>query len=156
VAGAVARAQPPRYDEPITASWREAYAPTHAALQAFVDALSDVEADRVVHYADMRGTLQQIPLAQAITHLVNHGTAHRAETGVLLERLGQSPGETLTTSTFASSTRRGARRRGGNGQRGAVASDHGPTRQDGVAGQRRPAPPRRSVASRIRYRQETA
>jgi len=39
------------------------------------------------------GTPYQAPLAQLITHVVNHGTAHRAETGMLLERLGRSPGD---------------------------------------------------------------
>lgn len=87
------RGEPPRYDEPIAAPWREAFAPTHAAFRAFVEALTGAEADRVLRYPDMRGTVRQIPLAQAITHLVNHGTAHRAETGLLLERLGRSPGD---------------------------------------------------------------
>jgi uncharacterized damage-inducible protein DinB len=34
-----------------------------------------------------------MPLDQTIVHVVNHGTAHRAETGLLLERLGRSPGD---------------------------------------------------------------
>ena len=33
------------------------------------------------------------PRDQLITHLVNHGTHHRAETGMLLERIGRSPGD---------------------------------------------------------------
>jgi len=57
------------------------------------DALSDRGADRVVRFTDMRGTPREIQLAQAITHVVNHGTAHRAETGLLLERAGRSPGD---------------------------------------------------------------
>jgi uncharacterized damage-inducible protein DinB len=87
------RGEPPRYDEPITEAWPAAYAATHAALQAFVAPLSDDAADAPVHFTDLRGTRRQLPLAQAITHLVNHGTAHRAETGLLLERLGRSPGD---------------------------------------------------------------
>lgn len=86
------RRESPQYDEPITAPWRAAFAPTHAAFRAFVDGLSDAEAGRVFRYTDMQGTPRQIPLAHAVTHLVNHGTAHRAETGLLLERLGRSPG----------------------------------------------------------------
>jgi uncharacterized damage-inducible protein DinB len=83
----------PRYDEPVTAPWREAYAETHAAVRAYVAGLSDADAERVVRYTDLRGNAREIALAHAITHLVNHGTAHRAETGLLLERLGRSPGD---------------------------------------------------------------
>jgi len=87
------KGEAPRYDESITAPWREAYATTHAALRAFVESLSDGAADAMVRFTDMRGTARQIQLAQAITHVVNHGTAHRAETGLLLERLERSPGD---------------------------------------------------------------
>jgi uncharacterized damage-inducible protein DinB len=87
------RGEKPPYDEPITVAWREAYAVTHGVMRAFVASLSDTEADRVVSYTDLRGNARQLPLAHSITHVVNHGTAHRAETGLLLERLGRSPGD---------------------------------------------------------------
>jgi uncharacterized damage-inducible protein DinB len=87
------RGERPAYDEAITASWPEAYAVTHAILGTFVAGLSDADADRAVSYTDLRGNARQLPLAHTITHVVNHGTAHRAETGLLLERLGRSPGD---------------------------------------------------------------
>ena len=46
-----------------------------------------------MHYKNTKGMPFQAPLGQLITHVVNHGTHHRAETGMLLERLGRSPGD---------------------------------------------------------------
>ena len=87
------RGETPRYDETITVPWREAYADTHGVFRRFVDGLSDTDAERLVRYSDSRGNAREMVLAHAITHVVNHGTAHRAETGLLLERLGRSPGD---------------------------------------------------------------
>jgi uncharacterized damage-inducible protein DinB len=87
------KGEAPRYDEAIAVPWRDAYAETHAALRAYVAGLSDTDADRLLRYSDLRGNAREIVLAHAITHVVNHGTAHRAETGLLLERLGRSPGD---------------------------------------------------------------
>ena len=87
------RGETPRYDEQLTVPWPQAFAETHNAVRAYVGGLSDTGADRVVRYTDLRGNHREIPLAHAITHVVNHGTAHRAETGLLLERLGRSPGD---------------------------------------------------------------
>jgi uncharacterized damage-inducible protein DinB len=84
---------PPRPDDPIEGPWPAAYAATHAALAAYLSPMSDADFDRVVHYRNVKGEPYALPLGQLVTHLVNHGTAHRAETGLLLERLGRSPGD---------------------------------------------------------------
>jgi len=83
---------PPRFDDPMTTTWREAFAASHRALREYVAPMSDDGLDRVVHGRDSRGNPYAVPLARLVVHLVNHGTQHRAETGLLLERLGRSPG----------------------------------------------------------------
>ncbi|HEY7140211.1 MAG TPA: DinB family protein [Methylomirabilota bacterium] len=82
-----------RPDQTISEPWREAYGSTHGALREFVAGLSDTDTDRVLRFKDLQGIDREMVLADAITHVVNHGTAHRAETGLLLERLGRSPGD---------------------------------------------------------------
>jgi uncharacterized damage-inducible protein DinB len=82
-----------RLDEPVTEPWRAAYAASHAALSAYAAGWSDADVARVVHWTDFKGNARALPLASLVTHLVNHGTAHRAETGLLLERVGRSPGD---------------------------------------------------------------
>jgi uncharacterized damage-inducible protein DinB len=88
------KGQPPvKLDASIAEPWPEAYAATHAEFRAFVEPLAAGDFDRVVAYANSRGERFEVPLAQLVTHVVNHGTAHRAETGLLLERIGRSPGD---------------------------------------------------------------
>jgi uncharacterized damage-inducible protein DinB len=84
---------PPALSEAVTGPWPDAYAVTHADFRRFVDPLTDADADRIVQYKDSKGNPFALPLDQLITHVVNHGTHHRAETGLLLERRGRSPGD---------------------------------------------------------------
>jgi uncharacterized damage-inducible protein DinB len=54
------------------------------ALAAFFDGLVDDDLDRPV---------DDLPVWQTMTHVINHGTQHRSEAAVLLTRLGLSPGD---------------------------------------------------------------
>lgn len=83
----------PRLDQPMAGPWREAYAASHAALRAYVESLTDADVTRVARYTDTKGVPHAQELGRLIVHLVNHGTQHRAETGLLLERIGRSPGD---------------------------------------------------------------
>jgi uncharacterized damage-inducible protein DinB len=84
---------PPSLQDRVATPWPDAYAATHAEFRAFVESLTDASAGRIVDYKNTKGEPFRMPLNQLITHLVNHGTHHRAETGMLLERIGRSPGD---------------------------------------------------------------
>ena len=86
-------ATPPGLRDSITSPWPDAYTATHAEFKAFVESLTDANAGRIVDYKNTKGKPFQMALDQLITHVVNHGTHHRAETGMLLERIGRSPGD---------------------------------------------------------------
>jgi uncharacterized damage-inducible protein DinB len=83
----------PPVDRPPIPSWRAAYAASHEALREYLASLSGVDLTRIVKYTPRSGVPRAQPLGELILHLANHGTAHRAETGLLLERLGHSPGD---------------------------------------------------------------
>jgi len=83
----------PPVERPVIPSWRAAYAASHAALREYVASLTAADVTRRVKYTPRSGVPREQPLDQLILHLTNHGTAHRAETGLLLERLGRSPGD---------------------------------------------------------------
>ena len=83
----------PPVERPAQISWRAAYADSHAALRAYAATLTAADLGRLVKYTPRSGVPREQPLGELILHLANHGTAHRAETGLLLERLGRSPGD---------------------------------------------------------------
>ena len=82
----------PSSDE-LRAPWPAVYASAHQALAGYVAPLADADFDRMVKITLASGATNEQPLGDLVIHVVNHGTAHRAETGLLLERLGRSPGD---------------------------------------------------------------
>lgn len=83
----------PLLDRPAIPSWSAEYAACHAALRQLVWPLSAADFERAVKYTLRVGASGEQPLGQLVVHLVNHGTHHRAETGLWLERIGRSPGD---------------------------------------------------------------
>lgn len=59
-----------------------------AAWQAQLDNRDDGAIAAPVHYHTMAGDAQSRPLAELVTHLVNHGTHHRGQMSAALTRLG--------------------------------------------------------------------
>jgi uncharacterized damage-inducible protein DinB len=70
-----------------------AFVASHKDLDAFATALTDADWDRMIEFTDTRGAAHADPLGRLITHLVNHGTLHRGEAGMLLASLDRSPGD---------------------------------------------------------------
>lgn len=85
--------EPTSYDLAAPANLRAAYDSSHKDLAAFAEALTDSDWTRAVDYTDSAGAPRRRKLGGLIAHMVNHGTHHRGETGMLLAQLGRSPGD---------------------------------------------------------------
>jgi uncharacterized damage-inducible protein DinB len=73
----------------LTARWRE----EENKMQAFIESLQSADLERWVEYTTTSGKPQGSSLWRALAHVVNHGTAFRAEAGAALSGFGHSPGD---------------------------------------------------------------
>ena len=70
---------------------QEAFASSHGVMRRFIESLDEEALAGNFSYVDTRGVSQRRVLWQAMLHVVNHGTHHRAEAALLLTSLGKPP-----------------------------------------------------------------
>jgi uncharacterized damage-inducible protein DinB len=80
-------------------SIREEFARSHTELQSFVGSLTEGRLDSTLAYVDSAGSPHERVMWQLMTHVVNHGTHHRAETAMAMGLLG-NPMRELDYSFF--------------------------------------------------------
>jgi uncharacterized damage-inducible protein DinB len=80
-------------DFPTFESLRARWAEEERSLMTFVEGIADERLNREFHYTSTQGVPHKQILWQAMAHLVNHGTQHRAEAAALLTESGHSPGD---------------------------------------------------------------
>jgi uncharacterized damage-inducible protein DinB len=73
---------------------RQWFRRSHDDLKAYADGLADERlAAEVSAYHPVEKKEYRWPSWQLLSHLVNHGSHHRAEAGLMLASLGHSPGD---------------------------------------------------------------
>jgi uncharacterized damage-inducible protein DinB len=80
-------------DFPTVQSLRSRWQEEETQLMNFVDSVSDEQLNGTFSYTNTAGQPFTRLLWQAMAHLVNHGTQHRAEAAAMLTEVGHSPGD---------------------------------------------------------------
>jgi uncharacterized damage-inducible protein DinB len=80
-------------DFPTFGSLHQRWMQEEASLMAFVEGVTDEQLNNPFQYKTTRGEPREQILWQAMAHVVNHGTQHRAEAAALLTDFGCSPGD---------------------------------------------------------------
>ncbi len=80
-------------DFPTLSDVLHALAEQERALRGYVDGLSDSDLSDVVRYHNTKGVAYEQERWQILSHVINHGTQHRAEVAFLLTKKGYSPGD---------------------------------------------------------------
>lgn len=80
-------------DFPTLARLQQTWQAEESAMRGYLATLDDADLDTIIHYKTTKGVPLQYPLWHLLTHVVNHGTQHRAEAAILLTNFGHSPGD---------------------------------------------------------------
>jgi uncharacterized damage-inducible protein DinB len=76
------------------AELRERWDALEKDQQAFLDALTDADLGRLVHYKNADGKAYHVPLGPALHHVPNHATHHRSEIATMITMVSGSPPDT--------------------------------------------------------------
>jgi uncharacterized damage-inducible protein DinB len=63
----------------------------HKQWQSWAAVLTEDDADRLIHYSDLKGRAWSQPICPLVLHVVNHSTHHRGQVSGFLRALGQTP-----------------------------------------------------------------
>jgi uncharacterized damage-inducible protein DinB len=70
-------------------SIRDTFEKSHVELRSFLASLTEDGLERVLAYRDSAGNPYERPMWQLMSHVVNHGTHHRAEAAMAMGLLGK-------------------------------------------------------------------
>ena len=80
-------------DFPTLARLQQSWQEEETTMRGYLATLADDDLDATIHYRTTKGAPQQNTLWHILSHVVNHGTQHRAEAAMMLSSLGHSPGD---------------------------------------------------------------